>query len=79
VWASEVAKKSFGHVPIAVYQGQQRRDAVSAGEEQLGRCTAEQSIYYQFYLSSFKLALAAIYLRRVRVVGRGLAAALAHV
>jgi hypothetical protein len=30
----------FGHVPIAVCQGRQRRDAATAGEAQLGRCTA---------------------------------------
>jgi hypothetical protein len=50
-----------------------------AGEEQLGRCTAENRIYYRLYLHSSKLALAVMYLRRVRVAGRTLAAALAHV
>ena len=35
----------FGHVLIAVRQGRQRRDAAAAGEEQLGRCAAEQSKY----------------------------------
>jgi hypothetical protein len=37
--------------------------------KKLGRCSAEQRKYYQFYLHSGKLTLAAMYLRRVRVVG----------
>jgi hypothetical protein len=45
-----------------------------AGEEQLGRCTPEQSTkYYRLFLCSGKLTLAAMYLRRVRVVGRSFA------
>ena len=42
-----------------------------AGEEQLGRCSTGQSKYCRLYLLSSKLTLAAMYLRRVRVVGRG--------
>jgi hypothetical protein len=34
--------KFFRHVPIAVLQGRQRRDAVAAEETQLGRCTARR-------------------------------------
>jgi hypothetical protein len=34
----------------------------SAGEEQLGRCTAEQRKYYRLYLHSGKVSLAAMYL-----------------
>ena len=71
----------FGHVPIAVRQGQ-RRDAVVTGEEQLGRCAARKSKYIRLYLYSGKLILAATYYRRVFVDGRSLAAgalALAHV
>jgi|AntAceMinimDraft_5_1070358.scaffolds.fasta_scaffold43273_1 hypothetical protein len=45
-----------------------------AGGRGLGRCEAEQSKYYRFYLYSGKLTLAAMYLRRVRVNGRSLAA-----
>jgi hypothetical protein len=48
------------------------------GEEQLGRSKAEQNNCYRFYLYSGKITLAAMYLRRVRVVGRCFAAALAH-
>ena len=54
-----------------------RRDAFTAGVENLGRCTAEQSKYYGLYLYSGKL-IAAMYLRRVRVVGRSFASALTH-
>jgi len=50
-----------------------------AGDEQLGRCTAEQSKYCRLHLYSGKLALAAMYIRRVRVVSRSSAAALANV
>jgi hypothetical protein len=50
-----------------------------AGEEQLGRFSAEQSKYYQLYLYSGRVALAAMYLRRVPVAGRAFAAALTHV
>jgi hypothetical protein len=32
-----------------------------AGEEQLGRCTAEQSKYYLLYLCGGKITLAAMY------------------
>jgi hypothetical protein len=38
-----------------------------------------QQSNYLLYLHSYKLTLAAMYLRRVRVVGRTFAAALAHV
>jgi hypothetical protein len=55
-----------------------RRDAAAAGEEQLGRCTAEQSKYYRLYLYRGKLTLAAIYLRRVRVADLIFAATLTH-
>jgi hypothetical protein len=55
------------------------RDAVAAGEEQLGRFAAEQSKYYRLYLRSGKLIVAATYLRRVRFAGRTFAAALMHV
>jgi hypothetical protein len=65
----------FGHVPIAVRQGRQRFDAASAGEEQFGRFTARQNKMYWLYVNSGKLILAAMYLRRVRVVGRSFAAA----
>jgi hypothetical protein len=68
----------FGHVFIAAYQGRQRCDASAAGEEQIGRVTAEQSKYYRLYLHSGKLSLAAMYLRRARVIGRSYAAALTH-
>jgi hypothetical protein len=44
------------------------------GEGQLGRCAAELSVFYRFYLYSGKLALAAMYLRRVQVIGRCFAA-----
>ena len=54
----------FGHVPVAVRQGQ-RRDAVATGEEQLGRLAATKSKYIRLYLYSGKLILAATYLRRV--------------
>jgi hypothetical protein len=69
----------FGHVLLKVRQGRQRRNAVTAGDEQHGRCIAGQSKYYQLYVNSGKLFLAAMYLRRVRVVGRSIAAAPTHV
>ena len=56
-----------------------RRDAVAAGDKQLGRCAAEQSQYYRLYLYSRNVTLAATYLRRVRVISRSSAAALTHV
>jgi hypothetical protein len=49
-----------------------------AGEDQLGRCAAEESKYYRLYLYSGKVTLAAMHLRRVRVAGRSFAAALTH-
>jgi hypothetical protein len=55
---------SFGHVLVAVRQGQ-RRDAAATGEEQLGRFAARKSKYIRLYLHSGKLILAATYLRRV--------------
>jgi hypothetical protein len=45
----------FGHVLVAVRQGQ-RRDAVATGKERLGRCSAEQSKYIRLYLYSSKLS-----------------------
>jgi hypothetical protein len=69
----------FGHVPIVVCQGRLCRDAAAAGEEQLGRAAADQSKYNRLYLNSGKSALAAMYLRRIRVIGRCFAAALTHV
>jgi hypothetical protein len=36
-----------------------------AEEEQLGKCSAKQSEYYQLYSNIGKLCLAAMYLRRV--------------
>jgi hypothetical protein len=61
-----------GHFP-------RRRDIVAAGEEQLGRCAAEQSKCYRLYLDNGKVTLAAMYLRRFRVVSRSFAAALSQV
>jgi hypothetical protein len=69
----------FVLVRVRVRQSRQRRDAAAAGEETLSRCTAGQSKYYRLYLYSGKIALAAIYLRRVRVAGRSFAAALTYV
>jgi hypothetical protein len=43
----------FGHVLVAVRQGQ-RRDAVATGEEKLGRFTARKSKYIRLYLYSGK-------------------------
>jgi len=63
----------FGLVLVAVRQGQ-RRDTVTTGEEQFGRCAAEQSKYIWLYLHSGKLIFAATYLRRVWVDGRNFAA-----
>jgi hypothetical protein len=71
----------FGHVPVAVRQGQ-RRDTAATGGEQLGRFEAEKSTYIRYYLYSGKLALAPMHRRRARVVGRSFAAgapALTHV
>ena len=68
----------FGHVLIAVRQGQ-RRDAFATGEKQVSRYTARQSKNFWLYLHSSKLILAAKYFWRVRVVGRSFAAALTHV
>jgi hypothetical protein len=50
----------FVHVPIAVYQGRQRRNAAVAGEEQHSRCTAKKSKYYWLYVGNGKLILAVI-------------------
>jgi len=63
----------FGHVLVAVFQGQ-RRDAVATGEERHGRCTAGQSKYIRLYRYSAKLALVATNLPRARVVSRSFAA-----
>jgi hypothetical protein len=43
----------FGHVLVAVRQGQ-RRDAVETGKEQLGRFAARKSKYIRLYLYSGK-------------------------
>jgi hypothetical protein len=63
----------FGNVLIAVRQGQ-RRDAAAAAKEQLVRCAPGHSKYIWLYRYSGKLALAAMCLRRARVVGRSFAA-----
>jgi hypothetical protein len=55
-------------VLVAVRQGQ-LRDAAATGEERLGRCSAGQSKYVWLYRNSGKLALAAMYLRRVQLCG----------
>jgi hypothetical protein len=71
----------FGHVPVAVRQGE-RRDAVATGEEPHGRCAAGKITYIGLYRHSGKLALAPMNLRRDRVVGHSFAAGaqpLAHV
>jgi len=52
----------------------QRHDAVATGRERLGRCTTGQSEYIRLSPYNGKLALAAIYLRRVRVAGHRIAA-----
>jgi hypothetical protein len=64
---------------IALRQGRHRRDAIAAGEEKNGRCAAGMSKYYRLRMGSGKLVLAAVYLRRVRVIGRSYAAAPANV
>jgi hypothetical protein len=63
----------FGHVLVAVRQGQ-RRDAVATGEEQFGKIAARKGKYIRLYLCNVKLVLAATYLRRARDVGRSFAA-----
>jgi hypothetical protein len=55
------------------------RDAAAAGEEQLGRFAAEKNKYQRLKLYSDKLALAALYIRRVRVAVLTFAAAPTHV
>jgi hypothetical protein len=74
-----VAKYLFSQKPVAARKIRQRRDAAAAGEDQLGRFLAGHSKYYRLYLLRGKLTLAAMYLRRVRVVGRSSAAALKQV
>jgi hypothetical protein len=54
----------FGHVLVAVRQGQ-RRDAVETGKGRLGICATGQSKYIRLYLYSGKLILPATNLRRV--------------
>jgi hypothetical protein len=54
------------------------RDAATAGEEQVGRCTAEQSEYYRLCLYSGKVTLAAMYLQRLKFAGRSFMATLTH-
>jgi hypothetical protein len=72
VWAGAVANFFTMflrlHVLVTVRQGQ-RRDAAATGEERLGRCAAGQSKYIRLYRYSGKLALAAMYLRRVQLCG----------
>jgi len=71
----------FGHVLVAVRQGQSRNAAATV-KEQLGRFAARKSKYIRLYLYSDKLIFAATYLRRVFVDCRSLAAgasALTHV
>jgi hypothetical protein len=51
----------FGHVLVAVRQGQ-RRDAAATGEEQFGRCSARKGKYIRLYLYSGNLILAVTYL-----------------
>jgi hypothetical protein len=63
----------FGHVPVAVRQGQ-RCDAEAIGEERHGRCAAGMITHIRLYRYSGKLALAPMHLRRARVVGRSFAA-----
>jgi hypothetical protein len=53
--------------------------AATAGSSVLGRFAAEHRKKLWLYLHSGKLTLAAIYHRRVRVVGHSFAAALKHV
>jgi hypothetical protein len=50
-----------------------------AEEKHLGRCAAEPSKYYRYYRYSGKLTLEAMYLWRVRVLGRSFAAVLTHI
>jgi hypothetical protein len=50
-------------------QAASRNAVAAAGDEQLGRCAAEQSKFYRLYLRSGKVTYAAIYLRRVRFAG----------
>jgi hypothetical protein len=50
-----------------------------AGQNQLGRCAAEQIKCYRLHRYIGKLALAVMYLRRVRVGGRTFAPLLTHV
>jgi hypothetical protein len=63
----------FGHVPVAVRQGQ-RRNAVATGEVRHGRCAGGGGTYIRLYRNSGKLALAPMHLRRARVAGRSFAA-----
>jgi hypothetical protein len=45
VWAVRSKNICFGHVPIAIRQGRQRRDVAASGKEQLGKFTALRSKY----------------------------------
>ena len=84
VWAGAVAKHSLRpRALVAARQGQRRdavknqgqhRDAAATGRERLGRCKATELIYIQLSRCKGKLAPAMISLRRVRVVGEGIAA-----
>jgi hypothetical protein len=57
----ECGNMCFGHVLVAVRQGQ-RRGAVATGEEQSGRCAARKGKYIRLYLYSGNLFLALTYL-----------------
>jgi hypothetical protein len=71
VWSRNIC---FDHVLIVVRQGRQRRDASAPGEEQKKRFAAGQRKYYRLNVNSGNLILAALYLRRGRVVGHSIAA-----
>jgi hypothetical protein len=76
VWAGAVI---FASVTFSLqFARGQRRDAITTGKEQLGRCVARKRKYIRLYLYSGKLT----HLRRVFVDGRSFAAgapALRHV
>ena len=68
VWTGAVAKYLFWPRARCSSPGRKRREAVAIGEEQLGRCASGNSKYYRLHRHSGKLALAAMYLRRVCVL-----------
>jgi hypothetical protein len=57
-------------------QGRQRRDAVAAGENQHGICTTGQGKHNRLNVNNGKSILAAMYLRRIFVIGCSFAALL---